>query len=67
MEVRSDYDTTLPIQSKMNIFVLKSERIRSDSDRICTPLIPPLPLFEMVKFAYMFAVPAVTFYIIFCV
>ena len=26
-----------PIQSEMNIFVLKSERIRSDSDQLCTP------------------------------
>jgi hypothetical protein len=42
--IRSDYKRTVSIQSKMYIFVLKSEQIRSDSDQICTPLIPNLPI-----------------------
>jgi hypothetical protein len=42
--LRSDYEITLSIRSEMYIFVPKSERIRSDSDRICTPLMPTLNL-----------------------
>jgi hypothetical protein len=32
--IRSDYETTLSIRSEMNIFVPKSERIRSDRIRM---------------------------------
>jgi hypothetical protein len=32
--IRSDYETTLSIQSEINIFVPKSEQIRSDRIRI---------------------------------